>query len=356
MISSVIKLFLPVAFAFLFGVAITPWLSKFLYTNKLWKRFARKEEHSDEACDKMSPAFKALAETTNELHTPRIGGMLIWASVLATSLFFFILAYFFPTETTVKLNFLSRNQTLLLLFTLVTASVVGLVDDLLVIYAKPGTFANGFSRKHMLSVVTVFGIIGGAWFFYKLGMTGVSIPFDGYLELGLWFIPCFVLVTLATFSSGVIDGIDGLAGGVMATIFGAYATIAYFQNQIDIAVFAAVVAGAILAFLWFNIPPARFYLGETGMLGLTMTLVVMAFLTDTVLLLPFLALPLTLTSLSSVIQIISKKYFGVKVFRIAPLHHHFEAMGWSRYKITMRYWVISVVFAIMGILLALIAH
>jgi len=161
---------------------------------------------------------------------------------------------------------------------------------------------------------------------------------------------------LAVFSTSVIDGIDGLSGGIMACIFTAYAIIAFAQNQIDISALCAVIAGGTLAFLWFNIPPARFYMGETGMLGLTVTLSVIAFLTNTVLLLVVIALPLVLTSLSVIIQIFSYKYFNKhRVFKVTPLHHHFEAIGWSREKIVMRYWVFSVVFAIIGVIIALVS-
>jgi phospho-N-acetylmuramoyl-pentapeptide-transferase len=116
-----------------------------------------------------------------------------------------------------------------------------------------------------------------------------------------------------------------------------------------------VVAGAVLAFLWFNIPPARFYMGEVGMMPLTITLAAVAFLTDTVLLLPIIAFPLVLTSLSSAIQIISKKFFGKKVFKVAPIHHHFEALGWPSHKVTMRFWVLSVIFSIIGIILKVVS-
>jgi len=178
------------------------------------------------------------------------------------------------------------------------------------------------------------------------------------LELGWLIVPLFAFVVLATFSGSVIDGVDGMSGGVLAITFAAYAFLAYFQNLMDIAALCGAISGAILAFLWFNIPPARFYMGETGMLGLTVTLAIIAFLTDSVLLLPIIALPLTVTALSSAIQIVGKKLFGPrgKVFKVAPLHHHFEAIGWSREKIVMRYWVISVVFAVIGILIALISN
>ena len=161
-------------------------------------------------------------------------------------------------------------------------------------------------------------------------------------------------MVLATFSSSVIDGIDGLAGGVMMIIYSAFAMIAFSKGLYDIAAFCSAISGGLLAFLWFNIPPARFYMGDTGMLGLTITLAIVSFLTDSVLLLPIVAFPLVVTSLSSFIQIISKRVFKKKVFKIAPLHHHFEALGWSRERITMRYWVITGVFAMLGVIISLL--
>ena len=165
---------------------------------------------------------------------------------------------------------------------------------------------------------------------------------------------------MATYSGGVIDGLDGLAGGAFASIFGAFTVIALTQYQFDLAAFSAVIMGTILAFLWFNIPPARFYMSETGSMGLTITLTVIAFMTDSLgggyglLVLPIIALPLVITVFSNIIQVLSKKIRNKKVFLVAPLHHHFEAIGWPAYKVTMRYWIFSTICAILGITLALV--
>ena len=239
--------------------------------------------------------------------------------------------------------------------------MVGLADDFIQIFGKIGNkiFADpdGFPslpKKARIATVIIIGAVGAWWFFFKLGMTSIIVPFVGEIILGWLFIPFFIITMLAVFSGGIIDGIDGLAGGVMASVFAAYAGIAFFQNQIDIAAFCAVITGSILAFLWFNIPPARFYMGETGMLGLTATLTVVAFLTKAVAVLPIIAFPLVATSGSAIIQMISRKYFKKKVFKIAPIHHHFEAIGWPSYKVTMRFWVISIVFAVIGMVIVLI--
>jgi phospho-N-acetylmuramoyl-pentapeptide-transferase len=185
-------------------------------------------------------------------------------------------------------------------------------------------------------------------------MNTVHIPFGGDLYLGFGFIFLFLIVTLAIFSGGVIDGIDGLAAGVMIPAFMAYTLIAFSNNQYDLAALGGAIIGGLLAFLWFNIPPARFYLGETGMLGLTIVLSMFAFLTNEVIALAIIGLPLLVTSASSSIQMFSKKYFKRKIFRIAPLHHHFQAIGWSSPRVTMRYWIISIICSVTGIIVALL--
>ena len=234
---------------------------------------------------------------------------------------------------------------------------MGFVNDLLDI--QPSGERGVRLRTRLLFVMLVSLFIGW-WFYAKLGVTAIGIPADGTFELGALIIPFFMLVMLGLYAGGVIDGIDGLAGGVLSSAFMAYAGIAYFQDQVNVAAFSATVAGALLAFLWFNIPPARFWMTETGTMGLTMTLAVIAFMTDTlgngygVAALPIIALPLVVTVLSNIIQIASKKIRGKKVFRIAPLHHHLEALGWPSYKVAMRYWIISIVCAIAGMTVALL--
>ncbi len=347
-----LKILIPWTIAFFTGIALTPFLTHFLYKNKMWKKKAGKQAGLGDSNG--TPIF-------NELHkerdtgTPRMGGIIIWASVLITIFIFWLASVLFPNELTLKLDFMSRGQTWLPLFTLVMASLIGLADDFLLISDKGTYIAGGIPLKIRIGLVLSIGAIGGWWFYSKLGVSSVAVPLDGVWELGIFFIPFFMLVMLSLFASGVIDGIDGLSGGVMATVFSAYAGIAFFQGQIDLAAFCVVIVGGILAFLWFNIPPARFYMSETGILGLTTTLTVVAFLTGHVLILPIIAFPLFATVLSNIVQVSSKKFRGKKVFKVAPIHHHFEAIGWPSYKVVMRYWIISIIFAIIGMIIALIS-
>ena len=348
MILDVVKVFTPSAVAFFIGVAITPLLTHYLYKHRLWKKRAGKVAPDGRA----TPIFNQL-HREREVGIPRFGGVIIWVSIGLVTFAFALAASLYPTLLTEKLNFLSRNQTWLPLFTLIVASLIGLADDWFEVSGRLG----GLSFRKRLLLVTVLGLLGALWFYFKLGHSSIVIPFGGELAIGWLIIPFFVLVMIFLFTSSVIDGLGGLAGRRTAIIFGAYAGIAFFQQQIDLAAFCAVVTGAILAFLWFNIPPARFYMSETGILGLTTTLTIVAFLTESVATLPIIAFPLFATVLANVIQLGSKKFCqGKKVFRIAPLHHHFEALGWPPAKVVMRYWIIGIIMAVIGMIVTLVGR
>lgn len=351
-----IKLFIPSTIGFAVGILITPILTHYLYTYKMWKKKAGKIAPDG----RETPIFNELHKD-KEVGTPKMGGIVIWLSVLITILLFWAVSHIFPFALTRKFDFLSRSQTLIPLATLIIGAFIGLIDDYLDILGSKDHIAGGLSLKKRLLVVGIIALVCALWFYFKLDVTSIGWPFERSIPLDIFFIPFFVLVVLALYSGGVIDGIDGLAGGVFASAFTAYGGIAYFQQQFDLAAFCAVMVGAILAFLWFNVPPARFYMSETGSMSLTITLAIVAFMTDSlaggygILVLPIIAFPLLITSLSVIIQLLSKKFRnGKKVFIVAPLHHHFEALGWPAYKVAMRYWIISIVLAMLGLILAII--
>ncbi len=344
----VLRIFLPATVAFLFGIALTPFLTHFLYQRQMWKQKGGKIGLDG----KPAEVFNQLHEH-KEVGTPRFGGVIVWGSVVFTAALFQILYIFFPSSFN-NLAFISRSQTWVPLAALLVGALVGLMDDFYEVQGR-----RGLPLRVRLSIVAIVGLVCAYWFYAKLGVSSIS-SFGAPIELGVWFIPFFILVTLFIYAGGVIDGLDGLAGGTFSSVFAAYACIAYFQDQMNLAALCAAIAGGLLAFLWFNIPPARFYLSETGTMGLTLTLVVVAFLTDKlgggrgVIVLPIIALPLVATVLSNIVQMLSKKIWGRKLFRIAPLHHHFEALGWPSYKVVMRYWIVGLIAAIIGISIALL--
>ncbi len=355
----IIKVFVPATLAFFIGILLTPGLSHYLYKYKMWK----KKSVAYTIDGKVATISQAL-HNDEEKKKPRLGGIVVWGSVLITTAIIWITSHVFTTQTAAKIDFLSRSQTWIPLFTLLAGAFIGLIDDLMVVSEKESKHsqkAGGLSFKKRVALIALIGLSCALWFYFKLDVSTVALPFFGTAHLGLWFIPFFIVIMVGIYSGGIIDGIDGLSGGIFASIFSAYAVIAFFQNQIDLAAFCAVVVGGILAFLWFNIPPARFILSETGSMALTITIVVVAFMADEVgeghglIVLPIIAFPLIATSLSSIIQITSKKFRnGKKVFKVAPLHHHFEAIGWPAYKVTMRYWILGIVFALIGVIVALI--
>lgn len=355
MIIDVVTVFVPAIAAFGIGALMTPLLTHYLYKYRAWK----KQPGKLDLIGKEASTFNRLHKD-KEVNTPRMGGIVVWGSTGIVLIALWILEQAFPHSLFEKLEFVSRSQTWIPLTLFFIGALIGLADDLLEIRELP-RFSQGLSLPLRLSAVTALSLAAGWWFYDKLDVVSIGIPFMEPFTIGWLIVPLFVLAALFIYASGVIDGIDGLAGGVFAAIFAAYAGIAFFQNQIDLAAFSATITGATLAFLWFNIPPARFYMSETGTMALTLALVTIAFMTDSLgdghglLSLGLVAFPLVATVLSVIVQLASRKFRnGKRVFRIAPLHHHFEAIGWPSYKVTMRYWVLSVVFAITGVAFALI--
>ncbi len=354
MVFDLVKVLIPSVFAFVIGIGITPILTHYLYKYKAWKKKAGKVDFAGNA----TPLFNELHKD-KEVQTPRMGGIVIWGSVLITTFVMWLLSQS-SLPGVEQLSFFSREQTWLPLALLFIGALIGLIDDLLEIRSSSDGFSKGLSLKLRLLIVAILATGAGWWFYNKLDVITIGLPLLEPLQLGILIVPLFVIVCAFLYASGVIDGIDGLAGGVFATIFASFAVIAFSQNQLDIAALASTITGATLAFLWFNIPPARFYMSETGSMSLTLTLATIAFMTDSlgeghsVIALPIIAFPLVITVASNIIQVLSKKIRGKKVFLIAPLHHHFEALGWPSYKVTMRYWVLSIITALLGVSIALL--
>lgn len=355
----IVKTLIPALVAFVIGILITPLITKYMFKYELWK----KKSVSRTVDGKVATLTKKL-HNDEARKVPRMGGLVIVLAVLLTVPLFWLLSVVFDSTWFNELNFLSRGQTLLPLAALVGGFAIGVFDDLAVVGKIKAT--EGFLGKYVgggvplrirISFVALVGLFCGWWFFSKLGYDSIYIPFWGELGIGWAIIPLFVVVMAATYSGGIIDGVDGLSGGVMAIIFTTYSMISFLQFRFDLATLCLVIVGGILAFLWFNIPPARFFMSETGMMALTLTLSVVAFFTDTVLLLPIIALPLVVSSLSVIIQVLSKKLRnGKKVFLISPLHNHFQALGWPAHKVTMRYWVMSQMVATIGFIIFLLGY
>ncbi len=329
-INDLLRVFWLTALSFSVAMLATPLLTNVLYRYKLWKQIKDTAISGEKAS-----IFYALHR--KKANTPTMAGVLYWlVAALVTTLFA-----------------LNRAETWLPLFTLVTAGTLGLIDDAVNLRAN-GSGIKGLSSTLKFGWLTLIAGLGAYWFFVKLGWDILNVPGIGDLSIGLGYVPLFMLVILATANAvNITDGLDGLAGGLLASAFAAYAVIALTQGKPELAAFCGAIVGVVLAYTWFNIYPARFLMGDTGALAFGATLGVVAMLTNTALILVVIGGVFVIETLSVIVQLTSKWLFSHKVLRSAPLHHHLEAIGWPETKVTQRAWVIGAVFAVVGLVIAL---
>ncbi|HEV2413041.1 MAG TPA: phospho-N-acetylmuramoyl-pentapeptide-transferase [Candidatus Saccharimonadales bacterium] len=314
---------------FAFAMLLTPIYTHIAYNWRLWKKQRESATTGEKA--------KVFQKLHGEKHIPTMAGIVTIIAVAAATFLF---------------N-LSRSQTWLPLAAMFGAGMVGFVDDIINLRGV-GQGIAGLNAKLKLLLITLVAAAGGWYFYFKLGYNMIYLPFFGEWHLGVWLIPLFIIVIISTSNAvNISDGLDGLAGGLLTIAFGVYAVIAFMQHNLGIAGFCATLVGALLAYLWFNIYPARFMMGDVGSFALGTALGVVAMLTNTVALLPIIGIIFVAEAGSSLIQIVSKKAFHRKVFISAPVHHHLEAMGWPETKVTMRFWVLGQVAAVVGLIIAL---
>lgn len=318
--------------AFLLAMVLTPVYTLLAYKFKFWK----KQRTTSTTGEKLEIFTKLHAEKFKR-NIPTMAGV-IFVTAIAIVTFAFNL---------------DRGQTWLPLAALVGGACVGLLDDIINVRGQ-GKGVAGLRSSLKFALIIIIGLALG-WFFYtKLGSTAIHIPFVGNLGLGWGIIPLFGFIIVATGNAvNISDGLDGLAGGLVSISFSAFGVISLLQSQFILAGFCFTVTGALLSYLWFNIYPARFFMGDVGSFALGTSLGVVAMLTNTVFLLPIIGIVFVAEAGSSLIQIFSKKVFKRKIFISAPIHHHLEASGWPETKVTMRFWVIAVVASFVGVLLAL---
>lgn len=339
---NVVKIFTALTVAFFATLIITPLWSRIIFKYKLSKHMRSAEA---------APVFHELHKAKEG--TPTTGGVIIWGTVTALTIVFWALSNWIDGFWS-RVNFLSRGQTWLPLAALVAAGVLGFIDDTFgVLHIGPR--GGGLTMKLRILLYAAVAAIGAWWFYSKLEFNTINIPFFGDIGIGWWYVPFFMFVIIATsFSANETDGLDGLAGGVFLTMFAAYGVIAFDQGRIDLVMFIAAIIGSLIAFLWFNIFPARFIMGDTGSMALGVTLGILAMLTNTPLLLIPIGVIFIIESGSVIIQLISKKLRGKKVFISTPIHHHFEAKGWHETRVTMRFWMVSAIGAIIGVIIFLV--
>ena len=332
MTADLIHVFLLSIGAFLFAMFLTPIYTFFAYRYKFWK-----QQRSTSTDGKKLEVFTKLHAAKFRRNIPTMAGIIGVFSIAAITLLF---------------N-LDRAETYLPLAALVGGGIVGLIDDIINVRGLGGG-VGGLRSGMKFTMITLIGVVLG-WFFYaKLGIDSFHVPFVGEVAIGWLIVPLFTFAVVATGNAvNISDGLDGLAGGLLAISFSTFGVIALLQGNSMMAGFCFTVVGALLSYLWFNIHPARFFMGDVGSFAFGVALGVVAMLTDTLLLLPVIGLVFVLEAGSSLIQILSKKFFKKKIFISAPVHHHLEAIGWPETKVTMRFWVIGCVVAFTGFVLAI---
>jgi len=310
---------------------LTPIYTALAYRYRFWKK-----QRSTSTSGEMLEVFTKLHAAKFKRNIPTMAGMIGVITIAIVTLVF---------------NF--ERETYLPLAALMSGAVVGLIDDIINLRSN-GHGVAGLRSSVKFTMIVAIGLGLGWYFFTKIGVDSVQIPFLGAIAIGWLIVPLFAFVVTATANAvNISDGLDGLAGGLLALSFAAFGVIALFQGQIVLAGFCFTVIGALLSYLWFNIYPARFFMGDVGSFAYGVTLGVVAILTNSLLLLPIIGILFVIEAGSSLIQIFSKRFFGKKIFLSAPIHHHLEASGWPETKVTMRFWVIGCVAATLGVILAL---
>lgn len=331
---TLVRIFLLGFLGFAVSMLITPIYTTLAYRGKWWKK-----PRTTDVSGAPATEFQKLHAGKHRRNIPTMAGLIVVFGVAIVTLLFNLV----------------REQTWLPLAAMAGAGAIGLIDDIINIRGD-GKGVAGLQSKLKFLLISIVALIGGWWFYVKNDITSFYVPGLGDLSVGWLIIPIFVLVVVATANAvNISDGLDGLAGGLLTSAFAAFAVIAFLQGQYGITGFCLTMCGALLAYVWFNIFPARFFMGDVGSFAFGTALGVVAMMTNTLILLPVIGLVFVAEAGSVIVQNISKKFRnGKKIFRISPVHHHFEAIGWPEAKVTMRFWVIGQVCAVVGIILAIL--
>lgn len=331
-ITNLITIFMLALAGFCLTMALTPVYTFFAYKYKLWK-----VPRTVAVTGEKAPILAKLHAAKHRRNIPMMAGLVFVIVISALTLAF---------------N-LDRGQTWLPLAALIGGGIVGLLDDIINVRGLGGG-VKGLRAPIKFAMITLVGLALAWFFYYKLGYDSVNVPYLGDVVVGVWMVPLFAFIVVATGNAvNITDGLDGLAGGLAAMAFGFFGLIALLQGNIGVAGFCFTVVGALLAYTWFNVYPARFFMTDIGSFSLGASLGVVAMLTNTLFLLPIIGFVFVADAATSMIQILSKKIFHRKIFLSAPVHHHFEAIGWPETKVTMRFWIVGQACGVIGLIIAL---
>jgi phospho-N-acetylmuramoyl-pentapeptide-transferase len=321
-------------FGFALSMLITPLYTNIAYKNQWWKR-----QRTEAWSGGQATVYAKLHAAKHKRNIPTMAGLIF---VLAISLVTLI-------------GNLSRGQTWLPLAGLVGAAAIGLVDDVMNIRSIGGI--AGMRARTKFGLYSLVVLAGGWWFYSKLGVHSIYLPWLHHWHIGVAVIALFWLVVISTaISVNLTDGLDGLAGGLLTSSFMVYAIIAAVEHKFGLSGFCLTVVGALLSYTWFNIYPARFFMGDTGSFALGTALGIIALQTNTIYVLPIIGIIYVVETGSVIINRTSRKLrHGKKVFLSSPIHHHFEAIGWPETKVTMRFWILGQIAGVLGLIVFLMS-
>ncbi len=334
--STLIHIFALGFLGFLLAMALTPIFTTMAYRHQWWKK-----ARSDAWSGGKATVYNKLHAAKHRSNIPNMAGLIFVVSIVIVT----------------AVTNLSRGETWLPLAGMVGAGLVGLADDVMNIRGVNAAIA-GMKAKVKFLLYSVVALVGGWWFWEKLGVHTIYLPGLHDINIGAAVIPLFWFVVVATANSvNITDGLDGLAGGLLSSSFGTYAIIAGIEGKYALAAFCLTVVGALLSYTWFNIYPARFFMGDVGSFALGTALGIIAMQTNTIYVLPIIGAVYVVETGSVIINRASRKLrHGKKVFLSSPIHHHFEAIGWPETKVTMRFWILGQVAAVLGLILFLIGR
>ncbi len=334
--NTMIRMLLLSFLTFCLSMLITPLYTTIAYKYKWWK-----QQRSESWSGGVATVYNKLHAKKHLRKVPTMAGLIFIISV---------------TVVTILTN-LERSETWLPLAGMLGSGAIGLIDDWMNIRGKKGGVA-GMRSKIKFILHSIVALTGGWWLYFKLDVTTLHVPWFGAVEVGILMIAIFFIVVIATANAvNITDGLDGLAGGLLVSSFTAYALICISQEKFALAGLCLSIVGALLSYTWFNVYPARFFMGDVGSFALGTALGIIAVQTDTIFILPIIGAVYVAETGSVIINRTSKKLRnGKKVFKSSPIHHHFEASGWPETKITMRFWILGQVAGVTGLIVYLLGN
>lgn len=321
------------------SILLVPFIDLLFYLKSKYKKIENSKT------DELTPIHNQILGG-KDIDVPVGGGIIIILVVILLS----ILASLY-------IDYAVSGYIYVLVFTLLSFGLIGFIDDIRKIFSSISGKYSGLRSRYILIMQLFFALLVSCLLYFYIGLNNIFLPVFGNLILGAWFIPMSVFIIVA-FSNAynISDGLDGLSTGLLTICLFAFLVLAHSVFNLSLSIFVGIWIGALIAYLYFNVFPARIYLGDAGAYGFGATLAVVGLMSGKVLGLGVIGGVYIIIVASSLLQIFSKKVFKRKIFPVAPIHMYFKYIGWEEPKIVVRFWLAGAIFAILGLWLSLISN